>query len=90
MGRSINPPPGSIKSIQRGLITLNGAGSSTATVTAVNPAKSVLMPLGQRLTVDDNIYMHTLTLTNSTTVTATRETNAALNSFAAWQLVEYY
>jgi hypothetical protein len=48
------------------------------------------MPLGQRLTVDDNIYMHTLTLTNSTTVTATRETSAALNSFAAWQLVEYH
>jgi hypothetical protein len=38
--------PGVIKSLQRGLLTVNGAGTNTATVTAVQTAKASLTLLG--------------------------------------------
>lgn len=68
-----------IKSIQRGTITLDGVSnqtSATATITAVDTAKSELRFLGQRhsvynwSTADPQRYLATVVLTNSTTVTA--------------------
>lgn len=89
MARNVNPVPGSIKSIQRGVINSSG-GSATATVTAVNTSKAVLSFLGQRLTADDVRYHHELALTNSTTITAARNDTSANNAYVSWQLVEYH
>lgn len=67
-----------VHSIQYGLITLTGVVSGTATITAVTTAKTVLILLGTRTpdaaTIRD--VSVEITLTNSTTVTATREGNS--------------
>lgn len=89
MAAQTYPPPGTIKSIQRGVIN-SANGSATATVTAVNTAKSVLTMMGEQLTADDVRYAHSLALTNSTTVTATRSDSSANNAYVSWQLVEYH
>ena len=79
---------GSIKSIQRGVITTASAQSSTATVSAVNTAKAVLTHLGASISVA-NESTH-LTLTNATTITATRVSVNSGATQTAWQLVEDY
>lgn len=89
MARNVYPVPGSIKSVQRGVIN-SANGSATATVTAVNTAKSVLTMLGEQITADDVRYAHSLALTNSTTVTATRSDSSANHAYVSWQLVEYH
>ena len=81
-----------IKSIQRGVITLaNGASTGTATISAVVTGKSRLTWLGGL----GNVYggepgIPRLTLTNSTTITATNRGNAASPIDVAWQLEESY
>jgi len=95
---------GGIKSIQRGIITLSGGtlggGTSSSTISSVNTDKSILYLLGYSTAStntiqDDGINrMAYLTLTNSTTITA----SGADNTFSvyyhplyvSWQLVEYY
>lgn len=80
-----------IKSIQRGLITLSGVATNTATVTSVDTNKSILWDLGTLasggLTTfeDTNIYLE---LTNATTITATRAGTAGA-PIVSYQLVEY-
>ena len=63
---------GSIKSIQRGSITVthSGAGSTsnTATITSVTTSKSVILKLGH--TCNSDIAQTRVELTNGTTVTA--------------------
>ncbi len=80
---------GSIKSIQRGSITLTGT-YNTATVTAVTTAKAMLMFLGARSTdtFGENTGECTLELVNSTTVAAERETSGG-TAYVHWQLVEF-
>jgi hypothetical protein len=66
-----------IASVQRGTITLSGADEATATITAVDPNRSVIMNLG-----NDSVAANsgqrperaftTVALTNATTVTAER------------------
>lgn len=79
-----------IKSIQYGTISVTGAGTTnTATVTAVNTAKSVLSNLGST----ENVASETLrlALTNSTTITATRDSAASAGtSTVSFCLTEYY
>lgn len=91
MGRTINPPPGSIKSIQRGSFAVSApATSGTATVAAVNVNKAVLFLSGQR-TSGANGHFGGLDLTNSTTITATRAlADTGVSTTFHWQLVEYY
>jgi hypothetical protein len=80
-----------IKSIQYG--TLNIAGSNTTdtnTVSAVNVAKSVLIPLGQRTSSGTiNTSTCTIELTNPTTITATRWGVDASSIWANFCLVEF-
>jgi hypothetical protein len=75
--------PGRIKSIQRGTIS----GSATATITAVDTAKSILTNLGHSAPGAGSIAR--LTFTNSTTITAT---NGGVDSpgTTGFQVVEYY
>lgn len=74
----------SIKSIQRGLITVfSGSFSSTATINSVNTAKSELRYIGNG--VGTGGY---LTLTNSTTITATKDAVSG-NATIAWELTEW-
>ena len=83
-----------IKSIQRGQITIPQAGSpltATATISAVNTAKSDLTLLGWSVNNGSIIAAPRLELTNSTTITVTRVSAGAPDATtAAWQLVEHY
>ncbi len=81
-----------IKSIQRGEITIpNGQISNTATISAVNTAKSVLMHLGGIGTVGaSSPDQAKLTLTNTTTVTAAQRSAGSTVGVYAYQVVEYY
>ena len=82
-----------IKSIQRGTITISGATSATATITAVNTSKSELRFLGAR-TKDDTVNAwgtSTIELTNSTTITARWDSAAFANTNnVSWELTEFY
>jgi len=73
--------PFAIRRIQQGTITISGANATaTATITAVNTARAFVVHQGQNHTVnqsDFNYNQGRLDLTNTTTVTATK--NATLN-----------
>ena len=78
-----------IKSIQRGEVNVgSGVFSGTATISVVDPAKSVIIWLGHR--GNDTMYTSTVTLTNSTTVTATSDKYTYNNAYIGYQVVEYY
>lgn len=83
-----------IKSVQRGVISLTKAGS--ATINSVNTSKSLLRNLGESATgqiSQDKIFGLgiSLVLTNSTTISATRSSDAGIPSAAvSWELTEYY
>ena len=63
---------GGVRSVQYGSISLScGTLTNTATITAVG-SKAVIIPLGVPTTVVDASIYTALTLTNSTTVTASR------------------
>lgn len=86
-----------IKSIQRGTILVpNGANSQTATVTSVNTQRAVLHFMGSLgNTSSSSFAIAEITLTNSTTVTASLGPNvstlAGANGVrATYQLVESY
>lgn len=89
---------GGVKSIQRGTITVNIAGSTsvysnTATITAVDPTKSTIDLLGSNLPTTQYTTCHfRVDLTNSTTVTAYAGNNngAIGNIVIGYQVVEYY
>lgn len=93
---------GKIKSIQRGTISV-GPTSTTASaiISSVDTTKSILYYLGQNNATKNTLDAYDssdrsayLTLTNSTTVTASGA--AAFSSLytetlvISWQLVEYY
>ena len=61
-----------IKSIQRGTISVASGSSATATITAVNTAKTELRYLGAE------VASARIALTNSTTVTATNGSGATV------------
>lgn len=90
--------PGVIRSNQSGTISVaSGATSNTATITSVNTAKSFVLPLGTTEdsnavppSSDPNAQWFTLTLTNATTVTALRNTAAAVNNVVGYQVVEFF
>ena len=91
---------GGIKSIQRGKISIAPTqATGTATITAVNPAKSELRLLGVAgLTTTTGDYTGNslsqgmVVLTNSTTVTATLGRYQAAgygNAEVSWELTEW-
>ena len=81
---------GSIKAIYRGTITIAAAsGSNTATITAVNTSKSILVNLGSHTTgAADLPAACRLELTNSTTITASKfSVSEAL--IVGYQVIEF-
>jgi hypothetical protein len=87
------PIPGSIKSIQRGVISLAATQSATATITSVTTGKSELRFLGGggvdsgSSTVGVGIK---IVLTNATTITATTGSASTTNGSVSWELTERY
>lgn len=81
---------GSIKAIYRGGITLSaGTASATATITAVNTAKCILMPLGSYCSASADVAgTSRIELTNSTTVTAYKHASSAATS-VGYQVIEF-
>ncbi len=80
-----------INSIQYGTITVTGtSGGGTATITAVNVAKTALIWLGTDTgasNVSDGSF--NITLTNSTTVTASRFGSGSCSSHIKFCAVEF-
>jgi hypothetical protein len=87
--------PGVIRSIQTGAMTIGlGSTAQTAAVTTVNTAKALLLwqPYsgGDTISTNDVIGVRA-TLTNSTTITATRyASSASYTSSGIYQLVEFF
>lgn len=88
-----------VKLVQRGVVTVTGVNATgTATVTAVNVGNAVLTFTGYTNTDGTTMgadnptdYCFNLTLTNSTTVTATRTGTVNLsNHTIAFELIEYW
>lgn len=81
-----------IKAIQRGVISIStGDTSATATITAVDMAKTELRFLGGS-GFDASVTIAAVprvVLTNTTTVTATLNTNAGAILNVSWELTEY-
>ena len=83
-----------IKSIQRGVIAVGF--TATATITAANTSKAELRCLGSKGTWtaangswNGNTSAY-VTLTNSTTITATSTGQENANGGVAWELTEFY
>lgn len=80
---------GSIKAIYRGEVTIaSGAGTGTATITAVNTAKAICLSNGSRGSATAG-YVGTVNLTNATTVTAQRVGTPAADLVVAFTVVEF-
>ncbi len=83
---------GAIKSIQRGNIAIGAADTTeTATITAVNAAKSAVFALGIAAATGSEPAdtLARLELTDATTVTATRVGNSGTSTIG-YQVVEFY
>lgn len=81
----------SIVSTQRGTIALNSAATTnTATITAVNPAKTQLRFLGMSSSaLSDDSGQARIALTNSTTITASRISGSNGDITLSWELTEF-
>lgn len=90
LGGGIGASSVGINSIQRGTITISGAtATATATITAVDVDKTELRILGQYHNQSTEAFKAYLTLTNSTTITATRGTASSGTTVISWELTEY-
>lgn len=85
--------PGTIRSLQRGLLASVTSASATATITAVNVNKSQLFGGGMTVNTNTggaaNSTLGRLSLTNSTTVTFDKATATATWS-VPYQVVEWF
>ena len=95
MGRSINPAPGSRKTVLRGTILIGAAATSqTATIPSIDTSKGDLRFLGSRSTGgsgQSSSDVPTIEVTNSTTITATRQNITSGNAIAvSWELTVSY
>lgn len=80
-----------IKSIQRGVIAMSaGSTTGTATITAVVTAKTELRMLGFSTGGPDNTFSPRLSLTNTTTITATKTSTTVSGTDVSWELTERY
>ncbi len=86
--------PGVLTSVQRGTITIaSGSTSNTATITSVSENVAFFNCLGYRNTNNsaeriDSAFA-TITLTDATTVTASRTTNDSFNTIVGYQVAEF-
>lgn len=77
--------------VQRGMIEIAGdTNTDTATITAVDLAKTVIIPGGQHCNTLNNFnyYATHLVLTNATTITATCHLTPVANHLP-WQILEF-
>ena len=88
---------GGVKSVQRGTIVFTSATTAGATITAVDPNKTMLNYLGQNgyynvTTTNslDGIGLSRISLTDSTTVTATRYTTSTTGHIVSYEVIEFY
>lgn len=72
-----------IKSIQRGVVSVSGSTSATATIAAVNSAKALLEFVGSSTQATGS-----LSITNATTVRVDFAANTTAN--VSFQVTEYY
>ena len=81
---------GGVKSIQRGVITISGGTSATATISAVVTAKTELRFLGGSGNDSASQYaiIPRIALTNTTTIAATAELTTTAT--VSWELTEFY
>ncbi len=79
-----------VKSIQRGVISTNSGTTVTATITSVATGKTELRFLGFYGSTADSIVAAHLTLTNSTTITATKANATAITGAVSWELTERF
>lgn len=81
---------GFIKSIQRGVITIPAESvSATATIASVNISKAIIILTGVTTDYDTARMFPCLTLTDSTTITATREYNYGHTTTLTYEVVEF-
>ena len=81
-----------VNSIQRGTLLIGSPGTSaTATVSSVDTTKSELSLLGGSgvMTSTPEMLYPRITLTNSTTITATIFSSCDANITLSWELLEY-
>lgn len=80
-----------VKSVQRGSISISSGATASATITAVDLNKSLLLPSGFSTDAATNSQraLFTLELTNSTTITAQRAGTAASSAIINYSLVEF-
>ena len=102
IGKPIIVNGSAVKSVQRGTLVLSSSQTSnTATISAVNMAKTMLNFLGASAgssaeTAPTNRYAQTshhfvrLTLTDSTTVTATRVSHHDREATVSYEVIEYW
>lgn len=87
-------PVGSIKSIQRGIISSVGtAATNTATISSVDVNKCELRYLGylsNNSGAYETVFGSLLSLTNSTTITASFRNPNGYSASISWELTEYY
>lgn len=82
-----------IKSVQRGVITISsGTSSGTATITSVDTSKSIVNFLNWACNtggVAQSNYSPYVTLTNTTTVTAAKGDTSAITDYVSWEVIEF-
>lgn len=81
-----------VKSLQRGVISIADVPTSgTATITAVNTAKSVVL-FGGIVASSGSTLNASLVLTDATTVTAStnKSSGSGVTATVPWQVVEFY
>lgn len=78
-----------IKGIQRGVINFGASDTvQTATITSVTTGKTELRHMGSTGGAFDTGNVR-LTLTNATTVTATRQSSSGTTAVVSWELTEW-
>lgn len=84
-----------VKSVQAGIITMGTNTTGTATITAVDTSKSILIGNGHKMYRNGSTSANfttantTLSFTNSTTVQAKRWGTNALNNWTTFVLIEF-
>lgn len=90
--------PGILRSVQRGTITIgSGNTSGTATITAVVTGKAFVNYLGMTTTdntawgtIDPGVVLASLVLTNTTTVTAQKNSSHLFTDTVSYEVIEFW
>lgn len=83
--------PSLVRSIQRGTIAITNSATGTATITAVVPGNSVVRFLGANATSDQgDLGYARITLTDATTVTASRFSTVAEVTTVGFEVTEFW